>query len=79
MCGRATPALTMTTDEARLAPLLTADEVARLLHVAVGTVRNWARERRLPSTKVNGALRFRPADIQGVIERGTREPQDTRP
>jgi excisionase family DNA binding protein len=68
----------MTTDEPRVAPLLTADEVARLLHVAVGTVRNWAYQRRLPSTKVNGALRFRPADIQGVIERGRRESQDER-
>jgi excisionase family DNA binding protein len=68
----------MTTDEAALKPLLTASEVARVLHVAVGTVRNWAYQRRLPSTKVNGILRFRPADIQGVIERGRRESQDTR-
>ena len=68
----------MTTDEAGLTPLLTASEVGRLLHVAVGTVRNWAYQRRLPSTKVNGALRFRPADIQAVIERGTRESRETR-
>ena len=72
----------MTTDEAALTPLLTASEVARVLHVAVGTVRNWAQQRRLPSTKVNGTLRFRRADIQAVIDRGERgscEPQDTRP
>ena len=44
--------------------VLTASELAAAWNVSPGTVRNWASQRRLPSVKINGALRFRPSDLQ---------------
>jgi excisionase family DNA binding protein len=67
----------MTSDES-LEPLLTAAEVAVVLGIAVGTVRNWAAQKRLPSAKLNGALRFRPSDLRQWIGRCHRPVQDER-
>lgn len=46
-----------------LEQLLTPNEVAAALHLHPRTVVRLARERRLPSIRVLGRVRFRPSDI----------------
>lgn len=56
--------------------LLTPVEVAKLLGVTVQTLAVWRCERRydLPYVKVGSYVRYRPADIELFIERGTQTP-----
>ena len=44
--------------------LWTARDVAALYQVSAGTIRNWSSQKKLPSLKVNGALRFRPSVLR---------------
>ena len=50
-------------------PLLTAEEVADLLHVSVDSVYGYARKGRLPRVRLDRAVRFRPADVRAFIDR----------
>jgi excisionase family DNA binding protein len=52
--------------------LLTADQVAEWLQVAVGTVQQWAKAGRIPVVKVGALNRFRRSDIEAWIEQRTR-------
>lgn len=47
---------------------LTAKELAELLNVRPKTVYQWANLSRIPTVKLNGALRFDLADIMSWIE-----------
>jgi len=48
--------------------LLTADEVAAMLRIKPATIRKWRAERRIPFVKLNGAVRFKRADIEKWID-----------
>ena len=48
-------------------PLWTAVQVAEYLNVREGTVRQWVIRRKIPFRKVNGALRFVPAEIRALV------------
>jgi excisionase family DNA binding protein len=50
--------------------LLTANEVAELLGVKLPTIRALTQRRRIPFVRIAGmrAVRFRPADIQALID-----------
>ena len=43
--------------------LLTAEQVAKVLNCKVKTVYAWAENGKIPSLKINGLLRFVPAEI----------------
>lgn len=49
--------------------ILTASEVAEALRVSVGWVYRQSRLGKLPSFRLGGALRFRRASIEALIER----------
>ncbi len=51
-----------------LESLLTAEEVAELLQVEPGTVRQWVKKGEIPVVKINSRLnRFRPSDLEQWI------------
>ena len=50
--------------------LLTCDEVARALHVSRRMVAKLAAEGALPRVKIGRAARFRPRDVEALIDRG---------
>ena len=51
--------------------MLTVSEVAKQCNVNPETVRRWAREEKVPSSRVGGMLFFRSKDIDpGVAKRG---------
>jgi excisionase family DNA binding protein len=52
----------------RLDELLTADEVAELLHIPRSTVSDYARRGVLPSIKLGRHRRFLRSDIEDAIE-----------
>ena len=49
---------------------LTAEDVSRLLHVKLSTVRAWTSRRRIPCVKLAGgrAVRYRERDIKAIIK-----------
>ncbi len=48
--------------------ILTVKEVSELLNVEISTVYAWAEQRKIPSFKMNGSLRFSEGDIKTWIE-----------
>ena len=52
----------------RLDELLTAEEVAELLHIPRSTVSDYARRGVLPSIKLGGHVRFVRSDVADAIE-----------
>ena len=53
------------------ADMLTVSEVAKKCNVNPETVRRWAREEKVPASRVGGMLFFRSKDISlGVARRG---------
>jgi excisionase family DNA binding protein len=52
-------------------PLLDADDVANLLNIPVKTVRQYARDGRLPCRRFGKHIRYVRAEIAQVIEKGT--------
>ena len=52
--------------------LYTPKEVATLLRVSVPTVRRWIVAGKLRYLKIEGGIRFRPADVHEFIERGAK-------
>jgi len=55
--------------------LLTAEEVARILHVSTAWVYDHADRKRpvIPSVRLGKAVRFRPEEVEKFIERMTRK------
>jgi hypothetical protein len=49
-------------------------DVAEFLQASESWVRHAAAEGRLPCMKIGGLLRFDPAEIRGLFERGHRDP-----
>ncbi len=49
--------------------LLNTDETARLLHVSRSLIYRLIRHGQLPVVRLGGALRFRPQDVEALIER----------
>jgi len=60
-------------EEKRAENLMSVDEAAEFLCVAPKTIRNWQYKRRLPYVKIFGAVRFRRADLESLIEQGYKE------
>lgn len=56
--------------------LLTCDEVARALHVSRRTVAKLAAEGDLPRVKIGRAARFRPRDVEALIDKGLKHDED---
>ena len=54
------------------AALLTVDDVARILRIAPGTLRNWCYRRQIPHVKLHNSLRFRADQIHALIAQGSR-------
>jgi len=50
-------------------PLLTAEEVAKLLKVSAKTIYLWAKQHRLRSVNLGRAVRFRQEDLSEFLER----------
>lgn len=49
-------------------PLLTTEDAARILACSVFTIRRWVKEGKLKGTRLpGGQLRFRRADLEGVM------------
>ncbi len=48
--------------------LLTVTEVAGILQISPGTLRNWCSSRQINFVKVNGAVRFDPSEISTFIK-----------
>jgi excisionase family DNA binding protein len=48
--------------------MLTCAEVSELLGFQEGTLRDWAREGRLPALRIAGQWRFDPAEIAAWLE-----------
>jgi excisionase family DNA binding protein len=46
----------------------TAQDLAAVLQVASGTVYTWVSQGRLPAQRVNGCLRFDPADVRAWLD-----------
>jgi excisionase family DNA binding protein len=53
--------------------LLTANDVAQLFKISADTVYSWRYRGKIPYVKINGAVRFRPSDIDQMIEDGRRQ------
>jgi excisionase family DNA binding protein len=49
--------------------MLTCAEVSELLGFQEGTLRDWARDGRLPVMRIAGAWRFDPADLAAWLKR----------
>ena len=54
--------------------LLTAQEAADMLGLKPGTLYTWASNRKIPSVKMGGALRFRLSAIQKLMTQSERPP-----
>ncbi|WP_205696393.1 helix-turn-helix domain-containing protein [Conexibacter sp. SYSU D00693] len=52
-------------------PLLTVDDVAHLLGLPAKTVRQYAREGRLPAVKIGSGWRFARAEVHQYLRAGT--------
>lgn len=64
-----------TTQPKRRSRLLSAEEVADILCLAPKTIRAWAARREIPFVRVNAHnVRFREADVEELIERGSVAP-----
>jgi len=46
----------------------TARDLAAVLRVSSGSVYNWVSQGRLPAQRVNGCLRFDPADVRAWLD-----------
>ena len=57
--------------QAGISELLTVAETAQICKVKNETVRNWAREKKLPSVRVGGQMRFKSEDVNNFIESTT--------
>jgi len=55
--------------------LLSANEAAQLLGVSAYTIRQWARERRIPYYKVGRLLRFDADEIERWLGQQRRDPR----
>jgi excisionase family DNA binding protein len=51
--------------------LLTVKQASEMLSIAPITLYQWARERRIPSVRIQGCLRFKLEDMERLIEQGT--------
>jgi excisionase family DNA binding protein len=51
------------------APLLTAAEVAEILHISLRSVRRLVAEGKLPIVRIGRAVRVRPEALEAMIER----------
>lgn len=49
--------------------IMTAEEVATYVGLAVKTIRNWTSENKIPSHKIHGAVRYRKAEIDEYIDK----------
>jgi len=58
----------------RLGDLLTVDELAEKLHVAVKTIRDWVYRRKVPYTKLHGHLYFSGQWAEAALDNAAREP-----
>ncbi len=52
-------------------PLLTTEEVARMLNTTDATVRRWLRNGTIPAIRVEGEWRIRRADLEEYIQKNT--------
>ena len=58
--------------------LLKIDEVAERLNVAIPTSYGWVHRRKVPFVKLfERNLRFRESDVNGLVEAGLHEPEET--
>jgi excisionase family DNA binding protein len=55
-----------------LEPLLSIDEVARILAVSPATIRTWVHRKRLPYVKMGRRVGFHPDSIRNFIAKNTR-------
>ena len=55
-----------------LEPLLSIDEVARILAVSPATIRTWIHRKRLPYVKMGRRVGFHPDSIRNFIAKNTR-------
>ena len=55
-------------------PLLTVEEVSQLLRLKPATVRQMAREGRLPAIRIARHIRFTPQAIRAILEQPTPTP-----
>ena len=55
-----------------LEPLLSIDEVARILAVSPATIRTWIHRKRLPYVKMGRRVGFHPDSIRSFIAKNTR-------
>lgn len=58
------------TQVSELAPLLKAEQVARLLNVKTPTVYAWAQAGKLPSVRLGTAVRFDYQTVREVMQHG---------
>ena len=54
-----------------MSKLLTVDEVATRLGIAVGTLYQWTSKDKISHTKIGGKLLFKESDIEEFIEAST--------
>lgn len=59
----------MQTRAAHSLRLITVGDVAEMLGVGIGTVRDWCRQGRLRPIKISRSVRFDPVDILDLVER----------
>lgn len=52
-----------------MSKLMTTDEVAEMLQVSSGTVRNWVSANKIPFVKVNAAVRFERSQLEAWIQK----------
>lgn len=57
--------------------LIGIDEVAAILGVGSGTLYKWVWQKKIPYLKVNGALRFRPSELEAFISAKNQPPKQT--
>ena len=50
--------------------LISIEETAKMLHIAVKTVRDWVYKRKVSSTKIHGVRRLYKAEIIDLIKKG---------
>lgn len=54
--------------------LISVKELSQLLNVKASTIYLWAELRQIPHIKLNGSLRFDPADIETWVKSCKKEP-----
>lgn len=64
------PPMRKTVDEAKR--LLTYYQVADQLGVGLRTVKRWRSEGKLRAVRIGRVVRFRPEDVQRLVEKGAR-------